>query len=357
MRWLFLLSLLLVVSGCTAAPRDTPLHVLVDLDGQAEVKRSGWTSYALAHFGTMLHAGDELRVSGSATIVCSDLQRIVLHDHHGAIPCGEQAPMLFFHGLEPVSSADPHGDAIPRMITPVRGYVLNDRPLIRWTPAHAAEGYRITLLRGATLLREATVVWERDVGAVTSMAYPDEEAALVPGVAYQFVVAVTNDLPRSSQQVQSFRSSRVRLLSDRAAAPIRAATQQIVELDLDQPGQTLLLTTLYAQQQLHTDVLALLAQGPDEPVFLRQRGAIYQELTMTAFAEDAYQQALAQAVERHDQEGQALAHRVMSRLALDRGDIPAAREHVSAALEIYRQFGATDTVHRLEASLAAWSEQ
>ncbi|PDW01004.1 hypothetical protein [Candidatus Viridilinea mediisalina] len=360
MRWFMLLSLVLTITGCslTASAPNPPLHILVDVEGHAEVKRSDWQSYAPAMFGTMLTSGDELRVQGRATIVCSDLQLIVVDDHQGIIPCGAETHILSYPLLEAVGSSHSHGDSIPLVITPLQGRLLDPRPQIRWTPAHDAEGYRVTLLRSVTLLTDERVVWERDVGAVTSMDFPDDVAALEPGVAYQFVVAVANDPQRSSQQDERFlrNPNLVRLLSARDTELISAYTEQIAALGLDPTAQKLVLATLYYQQRLTIDALALLADAPDEPVISYVRGMIYLQIN-ASLAEEAFQQALAQSLERNDLEGQGVALRILSRLALIQDDQAASMAYLRASLEIYRQIGATETVRRFEASLAALAEE
>lgn len=360
MRWFLILSLLLL-TGCTliASAPNPPLHLIVDVEGYAEVKRSDWQNYAPAMFGTMLTSDDELRVQGRATIVCSDLQLVVVHEHQGVVPCASEAHILSYPLMEAVGSSHSHGDSLPLVITPLQGRLRDARPQIRWTPARDAEGYRVTLLRSVTLLSDERVVWERDVGAVTSMDYPDDVAALEPGVAYQFVVAVANDPQRNSQQDERFlrNPNQVRLLSARDAELISAHAAQIAALGLDSSAQKVVLATLYYQQRLNVDALALLADARDEPVVHYLRGMIYLQINVS-LAEEAFQQALAQALERNDLEAQGVALRIMRRLAFIQGEQAAVQAtYLRAALEIYHQFGATETIGQLEASLAALSEE
>ncbi|NCC33600.1 MAG: hypothetical protein EOM24_16525 [Chloroflexia bacterium] len=197
MRWLIVFSLLLVISGCTPAepsgapPRAASLHLLVDLEGQATLKRSDWRTFAPTFFGTLLRVGDELEIQGRAAIVCADLNLIPLQDYRGGIPCPDTEAVLTY-GDVPIPTPRGQDGTLPLMITPVASDVLSARPMLRWTPADGAEGYHVMLLRGAT------VVWEREPGAVTSMAYPDDADPLAPGTTYRFVVAVANDPQRSS---------------------------------------------------------------------------------------------------------------------------------------------------------------
>src|SRR5262245_27802124 len=92
--------------GCAGAPPTPPaapdrdVHLVVAVQGELSVKREGWSDYAPARFGTVLHYGDLLRLDGSgqATVVCADLSIASVPGGVSGVPCKAAQSVLTYGG-------------------------------------------------------------------------------------------------------------------------------------------------------------------------------------------------------------------------------------------------------------------
>ncbi len=82
-----------------AAPTPAWAALIVDVTGDAALKRQGWQDYAPAAFGAAVRRGDLVKVGGAgrAVVACSDLSLEELSGGVKGYPCpsAQETPLVF----------------------------------------------------------------------------------------------------------------------------------------------------------------------------------------------------------------------------------------------------------------------
>jgi hypothetical protein len=350
--------MLFVLLGCTGASPNYPaaytqlatsdrdVHLVVVVQGELSVKRQGWSTYAPALPGTVLHYGDLLRLDGSAqaTVVCADLTIASVPGGVSGIPCKVDRPVLVYDGslVNPTRSI-PSGD-FPLIVTPRKTKLLDPHPTLRWTPIAGATSYQVSV-------RGQGVNWSTDVNSGTEIAYPADAPALVAGATYKVIVVAGT---RSSEE-ETLPGLGFTLLKPEEAAVVRDAEARIHALGLPGEPTRLLLANLYASQGLYAEAIEqyeALSSTAQEPAVLRSLGDIYLTLGLNHPAEASYLQALKLSEPANDVEGQALAQHALGRIYETIGNAGEAAQRLQKAREQYQRLGDTQTIKQIDERLA-----
>jgi hypothetical protein len=356
MKTLFVLIAItaLVLPACGASPTattagggETPVHLLVVVQGGLSVKRLGWSDYAPASFGMIVRNGDLLRLDSGAqaTLACSDLTVTKAASGVGSVPCKVSKPLLVYGGslIIPTRAEPPVG--IPAILSPRKTKLLTAHPILRWSEVAGATAYDVTV-RGGSL------TWTSRVTGTTETAYPADAPALAPGASYKLSVTAGS---RSSDEEREPGLGFTMLKTDEAQT-VREAEARIRALGLGDAATRLLIANLYAGQGLHSeaiDVLRDLAATAPEPAVVRTLGDLYLKVSLNRQAEETYVRALALSQKAGDTEGIAAAYNALGLIYETLGNKTEAVQQSQKAIEWYQKLGDSKTIKQIQDRLTA----
>jgi hypothetical protein len=332
-----------------AAESESALNVIVALQGQVSLKRSGWGNYAPAVFGTPLRRGDLLRVgeSSQAKVVCSGLTVSDIARGISGVPCAGAKPLLRYRGDLVISTRGYGSVSFPVVISPRKTRLLNPHPSLRWTPVDGARSYTV-IVRGNDLN------WSTEVRAKTGLDYPENAPALKAGSAYKLIV-IANSGRQSDEEAEPGLGFSV-LTPDEAKEVVRDE-QKIRQLGLPDEPTRLLVVYLYVARGLNAeaiDKLEGMSQLLQEPGPARLLGDLYLAVGLSRAAERRYLLALELSKKANDVEGQALGHEALGRIYEALGNKDHVARHLKSALEFYKKLGDQRSVEQIEKRLAGW---
>ena len=346
--------LLLILSGCatpavpTAAPAGAPTAVsaadasgiIVALDGQAVVKRSGWSAYAPALFGMVVRPGDLVRVTGAGrlTLACADLQLAMVEGGPSGLPCAPSPAQMTFVYDEVTVNITRGGIPELQVISPRKTNVLDPHPRLRWTAVPGVASYHVAV---------QGVEWGLDVGPQTEFVYPADAPALEAGKTYKLVITAGS---RTSED-ETVPGLGFSLLANAQADLVRAAEKKIRALKLDGAPTRLLIANLYAGHGLYAEALQQLdgLPGRPEPAVGRMLADIYLQVGLTQLAERQYLSALALSEQEGDIEGQAMTQKALGdiyRQTLSNPDEAVKRWQQS--LDLYERLGDSQMIEQIK---------
>jgi len=349
-----LFGLLSMLLGC-GAPQPTPARsagsgtesgLIVDVQGDAAVKRAGWRDYAPALFGAPLRRGDLLRLgsAGNATVACADLKLSTVEGGVSGYPCqtAPRTPLVYEGTLLNPTRGDSVDDDTPFVISPRSTKLLNPRPVLRWQSVPGVKTYKVSL---------QGVNWATEVSGANELPYPESAPALQPGVTYRPVVMAGD---RSSSEEPSANLG-FSVLGAEEAKAVKEAEARIRTLGLTETGAALLIANVYATNGLYAEAIEGLERlrGTQEPAVLRLLGDLYISTGLNRLAEERYASALARSEMLNDIEGQAQAQHALGRIYEALGNPAEARRYLSDALALYDRLGDTKHVAEARAQLDA----
>lgn len=210
--------------------------------------------------------------------LCGDLSLAA-----GSCPGGGET--AFFAGEIPDNTLSGPEEAVPRLIAPRGGRLLETATSVSWTAATDATSYEVVLSR------QGEIVWGGIVTGTTSLDYPPIGAPpLERGATYRFTISSNDGRSESAQSIG------FTVLNEEAAAPIRAEEQAIRNQGLDGTTTATLVANLYANNQLYGEALGLLdpiAEAATQPAVELLRGNIYVTIGLPELALQSYERALA----------------------------------------------------------------
>jgi hypothetical protein len=330
--------------GAAAVPTESGL--IVGVQGDAAVKRAGWSDYAPALFGAPLRRGDLLRLGSAdrATVVCADLKLATVEGGVSGSPC-QTAPRtpLVYEGvlLNPTRGDGGSGD-YPLVVSPRKTKLLNPLPILRWQPVPGAQSYKVSI-QGTN--------WTSEVSGANELAYPDSAPVLQPGLNYRLIVAAGD---RSSNE-ESGAGLGFSVVAAEEAKTIKEAEAKIRRLGLPETATALLIANMYATNGLYAEAIEGLSRlpGPQQPAVSRLLGDLYVSTGLNRLAEERYATAIARSEALHDVEGQAQAHHALGRVYDALGNPADARTHLSDALALYDRLGDAKKAAEVKAQLDA----
>lgn len=300
-------------------------------------------------FGARLLADDLLNISGgSAAVFCGDESqwdaspKTLQSGTNRSIPClqGRTAtPAPDIARLRTRGEPDDRPDNLPYVLSPRTGFVLSDRPTLRWHMVSGTTTVTITLESTDGLARAAKVV------SGTELAYPDDWPPLQRnGADYRLLVQPTTGL---SAIVSSPGSGFTALDSERAAR-VQALAERLKTRVTNDAAQALLLAELYLHHDerypLRSEAAELLRNVPDgEKIRAIQQllGEVYLQMGLFAEAQQSLEQALALATEAGEAEFEADALLHLGAAACLRSNQEEAIKHWQTAQAKYAALALT----------------
>ena len=346
--FVILLGLLAACSPSPAPQAATPgsagAGLIVDVSGNAALKRQGWQDYAPATFGTAVRRGDLIRVEGAsrAMVACADLNLAELTGGVKGFPCPSagQAPIVFEGALVSPTRSDQGQGEYPVVISPRKTRLLNDRPLLQWTSVPGATSYRVRI--------EGTS-WQTEVPVATELAYPSDAPALEPGKSYRLVVEAGE---RSSSE-EAGPNLGFALLFPAEARQVRSDEARVRGLGLNEEATRLLVANLYGGHELYSEALQTLntPAGAGKAALARLRGDLSLAVGLVRNAEGEYVEALDASGAEGDREGEALANRGLGKVYGLIGNPQEAKRYYQQARVLYEQLGDRQAVVEIDAAM------
>src|SRR5689334_557119 len=142
------LTFLLTSVAQAQTPISRPVHLVVQSEGLAKVRRSGWTGQASVVFGTSLQAEDRLNLDKAShvKVLCSDLTLRDLSSDTATIPCNS-SPTVLHQPDGSVMHITRHGalgeEPYPIILRPRRTKLLSTHPTLHWTPVKNTSRYTV----------------------------------------------------------------------------------------------------------------------------------------------------------------------------------------------------------------------
>lgn len=274
------------------AQGDSPAAVLTSCRGPVTIVRAGGATAAT--FGAALVEGDEVKTGADAEaeimfasgnwVQVGANSSMKIKGQPGSKPKEQNFEVvqnfLKLKSSEGTSSISGlrSGDKSSALVatSPCQTKVRDARPTFRWS----AEDPSLEL--NFVLYNESSVHWKSTVSGVTSVAYPIDAPALVPGVSYSWTLETADPLVSPPQRTPASFFEVI------AAADIAALDKDLASIDAKKPGPTtyhLLRASLYFDRGLVADAItetqAAVATAPDNLSLHAILGRLYAETGQT----------------------------------------------------------------------------
>ena len=349
-RYLTFASTLLALELSMPTPATASEFLLVDVNGSAQIKRSGQSQYQSARGGMRLNIGDLVRTEGGAQvrIRCSDLTTTWTMNSNiergvvwGCPPDGGFSLRVGRQSDNTLGGIDP---TLPYIVTPRRTVISDPQPMLRWNPVAGASRYTVQVIG-------SDVTWETEVSG-TQVQYPGTPP-LTPGVDYRVIVEA--DTGASSQLDVGSETATFELLYPEDLDLVAADVAQIREQGFPEETEALAIADIYIREDLLTEAIATLepfvASGTQTLEVYQALGDIYRYIGLNLLAEERYERAIA--IATSNEEIQALAD-ARSGLA----EVKVLLEQPQAAIDLlmqaqsgYERLNDTERIQELQARI------
>lgn len=352
---LTVLILITTIAGCNSSPTNQTArsegattasilpNVLVDAAGAVTVRHHGGSTFIPMGFGAQLQADDLLNITGgSAAVFCGDESqwdaspKTLSSGKNRSIPClqgrtATPAPDVARLRLRGEPAGRPAD--LPYALSPRTGFVLSDRPTLRWHAISGATTVTVTLESNDGLARTAKVV------SGAELAYPDDWPPLQRnGADYTLSVKPTTVM----SVTLSSSGSGFTALDDERAARVQALAERLKARPLSEAARALLLAELYLHHDerypLRSEAAELLRNAPDgDKIRAIQQllGEVYLQMGLFAEAEQPLERALSLAAAAGESEFEADALLQLGMVSCIRSNHDKAVEHWQAAQAKY----------------------
>lgn len=341
-----LIAISLVLVGEIAFAQDRAIiHRIVEVEGDVQIQRAGWSGVSRVGFGTPVGNGDRFRMApGSrAKIVCSDSAVMELPMRRvSPQPCRQKADVALWWKGSPINGTrKPVNALIVLVVAPRATAVLSPEPIIRWQAVEGAAQYRVSVAD-----------WTSPIIAKTETRYPESAPPLNPETGYRAVVTIV--APQSLAGISSADDQTPGLgftvLKPDEAKRIRMSELGIQRLDISETAKKLLVSDLYANAGLKSEALAVLedlfSKSSNSAVAL-MLGKLYDQVSLPQLAETWYRKAFQLAVNEDRIEPQAQSLEGIAFIIRDLRGRKAADQFVSQAIDKYRALGSQNDEKRL----------
>jgi hypothetical protein len=171
---ILLALLLLIIPKVTAQTSTSSEHVVIAIEGSAQIQRFGWDISAAAPLsvGALLRSDDVVLVEPGASvwILCADLETDVIADTPRSPMCSPEVEgALFMWGELPILERQRSNgyDDVLYVITPRNTQILYGTPRIEWATIATAERYSVSII-----LADGTELWTEPDITDTWLDYP-----------------------------------------------------------------------------------------------------------------------------------------------------------------------------------------
>ena len=297
-------ALTLILVGWATPVLSSPLHVLIDIRGTVEVKKTEWKRFNKAESGIILSGEDKIKLSNNASLMiyCSNQKKWVVEGPGTYLVSqgcskGEGVirlcPSCNNDKRRPSGIKEQKLKQLPYLISPRNTNVFNNSLTIRWNEVSKAIQYKIKVGD-----------WERETKK-TQILYDGE---LEQGKWYPIIVEVDNGL--TSKDEDSGLNSWFEVLEDEKAKVLREQVAVIKRQGLSQEEEGLILAYFYRGHELNFEaiqVLERLVKSKSQMARVyKLLGDIYLQVGLSLMAKEVYQQGLALTVEEEKKEVKAM---------------------------------------------------
>jgi hypothetical protein len=354
-------GLIAVTAGCgpeaTPSAASTLPNLLVEAEGQVELRRQGWEDYVAVGFGTALQPGDLLRVDegSAAAVFCGDESlwdtspKLVAADgSEHSVPCQTGRPPRPWPDVSALRG-EQEGE-VPYVIYPRDTMVSSDRPSLRWHALAGVPTYVVTIIADDGQDRSPVEA------SGAELDWPEEWPPLEHGSTYVLVVEGGG---RSSDEAnEQHVGLGFSLLAAQQAQAVQAQEARVRARPISATAADLLVAELLLGQGLRAEAIGLLeelaARDSAVAVWLAL-GQTYLEAQCPLEGAAAYEEALEGSEASGELEAQARARFGLGLAAqLLEDDVlgQSAPEHLARARALYEQIGDSDGVDHVDAALA-----
>ncbi len=353
---IFILSSLLI--ACTQSesppidkdPFGILPNMLVEVEGQVELRRTGWSNFVFAGFGTLVSPGDLLRlpVGNHAAIFCGDestwdsgpIELIADGKEHG-IPCNSD------HSPRPwPDTASLRGEdtlLVPYVILPRNSALLNSQPNLRWNTLTNIRTYTIALISDDN--KERTPIQ----AAGGEIEWPENWASLEYQANYVLVVEGGNRL--SNENNTDNLGLGFWLLSKEKTEEVKSLESRLQSLAISQDTADMLIAELYMEYGLYNEAArlleSLLNRSEYSSVWLGL-GRAYLKTGLESEAYNAFNNArdCSSSCGEREIEADALVGMGLTGQSLE--DSNQIEYYFKKAMAIYEQIGHQDGIYQIE---------
>ncbi|NES02382.1 MAG: tetratricopeptide repeat protein [Okeania sp. SIO2F4] len=301
-------ALTLILIGWATPVLSSPAHILIDVRGNVQVKKSQWKDFIQAESGILLSSEDEIKLgsNSSVKVYCSDRNKWVLEEPGTYLvsqgcPEGEAVIRLCPDCNNPggrfPTIKEEKLKELPYLISPRNTNVFNEPLTIRWNKVFGATSYTVKV-------EGEEEEWEKETNE-TQILY---DGKLEPGEYY--TVTVLADNGATSAQEDERQDLWFIVLEDQEAKTLREQVAVIKQQGLSQEQEGLTLAYFYRQNELNFEaiqVLEGLVKSRSQIATVYQLlGDIYRQVGLSLMAKEVYQQGLALTVEEEKSEVKAM---------------------------------------------------
>ena len=298
-------GLILIFVGWATPVLSSPLHILIDVRGNVEVKKAEWKRFDKAESGITLSGEDKVKLGSNASLMiyCSDQNKRVVEGPGTYLVSEKCLPGKATIKVSPSSNGptrrrfgvkEERLKQLPYLISPRNTYVFNNPLTIRWNEVFGATLYKVKFELGG---------WERETKK-TQIVYDGE---LEPGDWNSIIIEADNGATSSEVDAQN---SWFQVLKDEEAKILREKVADIKGQELSREQEGLVLAYFYRGNELNFEaiqVLEGLVKSKSQIATVYQLlGDIYLQVGLILMAKDVYQQGLALTMEEENKEVKAM---------------------------------------------------
>ncbi len=348
LRSIVLTLMLVVTDRAIAYPREStatlavkvssdtcvPVGRLISVQGQVQLKRTGWSVYHPTAVGARLCLRDLLQLAkgAKAIVKCAEPAQNPWTVPEGTWGVGNgcREPRERRYTLPgPISPTRRIETAarIPYIISPYSTSLLNDKPKLRWQVVPGATSYTVRVTGPG-------VKWETEV-STTEVVYPGEPPLKPVEEGYLLTVEADNG--------EKPAKATFRLLDESKTQQVRTAALALNRQNLAEEAKTLALADLYIGQELIAEAIELLeasvAKGSQTAAMYYTLGELYGQVEFLGEAEKNYLKAFKLATTANDIEGQAAAAARLGKMYELMGNSDQATRWLQEAQQRYQALG------------------
>ncbi|MBI9044713.1 MAG: tetratricopeptide repeat protein [Anaerolineaceae bacterium] len=367
-RKLFLLTIIFVLgsslTGCKSAnnPNDSDEselsnqtsstlilpNFLVEIEGQAEIRRAGWNKYLPANFGTTLNPGDLIRIAegGQATVFCGDensweqgSKELVGDGQEHGVPCESGRPPRPWPDV--VALRGKNDFLRPYIEQPRNTALLNDKPNLILNLPDKSENNPVII----SILSDDGKERPSFESSDTILSWPEEWDPLEIGGSYVIVIG-DGPIDTGATTGQVFW-----LLDTQNEGFLNNQELKLRQTGLSDTAQNLLVAELYQEYDLFSEAIELLKPltiSKSSPIVWLYMGRIYMETGLPEQAYSSYQEALSLAEKMGDLQSLAETHIGLALVSQMNNDLSSHTAHIEEARRICEEIGDIKILQEIE---------
>ena len=331
----------------TAVSQVLP-NLLLESDGVVELRRTGWTGFMPAEFGTVLRPGDLVRIvqGGQAAVFCGDEatweqtpSTLVGDGQEHGVPCESGRPPRPWPDVAALRGAVDAETGY--VVQPRNTALLSDRPNLS-SRFSTADGDMLSIVSVLSDDGKQRPPIESSMG---SMAWPESWPPLEPGATYILLIG-DETVDETTTVGRGFW-----LLEASNAEELRAREAILRRSELSEPAQRLLISELYRSYGLYAeaiDLLRPLCEEAPSPAIWLNLGQVYLATGLAAEASESFEGALALAEQLGDLSSAGEAHLGLALAARMHDDGEAFEAQIEQARTSYEKLGDEDGLHQID---------